>query len=111
MTDQIAYSVSTHDAAPEARKIHRKMFELVRRFQPGSVFEIGCGTGLLGAEIAASGVRYAGIEPEEGQFEVCRRSFPEVDVRMESCYADVTSLGLGLEKFDLVISNDVIEHL
>jgi len=109
MTDKIVYTASSTEAAPEARKIHRKMLELIKQSCPASVFEIGSGRGLLGAEIAASGIKYSGIEPDEEQFKACQRNFPHLSVKRASCYENPTELDLG--QFDLVISNDVIEHL
>jgi len=109
MKKEIVYAISNSEAAPAARKVHRKMFELVERRQPRSVLEIGSGTGLLGAQIASSGIDYKGIEPVDSQFDISRQRFPNLNFTLASCYDDPKVLGLG--RFDMVISNDVIEHL
>ncbi len=105
----IAYAVTSHEAAPAALKVHRAMLDLVRRYRPESVIEIGSGTGLLGAQIVAEGIEYRGIEPEAEQYRVCKQKFPNLNVLQASCYDDPDQLRLG--RAEVVISNDVIEHL
>jgi SAM-dependent methyltransferase len=109
MKDGIVYKVSTHVPTRELLKIHDKMYSLVTAHSPKSVLEIGSGTGILGSRIEGSAIRYMGIEPDEEQHRLCRESFPHLEVRKASCYEDPERLGLG--RFDMVISNDVVEHL
>jgi len=80
--------------------------ELIERYAPHSVtaLEVGCGSGVLLAELAARGYRCAGVEPDPrvaawvahhtGQ-EVRAGFFPDVDVPTEN---------------DLFLAFDVLEH-
>ena len=105
----IVYELDNYEPGPAALKIHEKMLKVILSLRPASVFEVGSGTGLLGKQIVDAGICYAGIEPETTQFHLSREKFPELNIVNASCYDDVEKLGLG--KFDVVFSNDVIEHL
>lgn len=110
MSDEVVYDVAGEGApAPEALRIHAHVLRQVERIGPGSVLEIGCGIGILARQIAGLGCRYVGIEPNPKQHERARRKCPDLAILAHSCYDDPTRLGLGA--FDLVFSNDVIEHL
>jgi len=109
VVNQIVYELTSHEAAPAALKVHRKMLELVKKYNPRSVLEIGSGTGLLGAQIAATRIHYVGVEPVELQYKISMQNFPDLRVKHASCYDEPAELDLGV--FDMVISNDVIEHL
>ena len=95
--------------APEIVRIQQNVLSLISELKPSAVLEIGCGTGILGSRIADLGCRYVGLEPVDGPYQVGRQSFPHLNLRQALCYDDPAQLRLG--KFDLVFSNDVIEHL
>lgn len=103
------YAVSSHLPTESTRRVHAKMLELVRKMGPTSVLEVGAGSGILGDRISNLGIRYCGIEPDAKQWGLCKENFPHLSVVNASCYDDPESLDLG--KYELVISNDVIEHL
>jgi 2-polyprenyl-6-hydroxyphenyl methylase/3-demethylubiquinone-9 3-methyltransferase len=98
-----------HHAEENAEAIHDWMRSVVLKLRPSSVLEIGAGRGKLGAKFAEQGIRYVGLEPVAAEIEEARRNFPALPIVQASCYDDPQALGLG--KFDLVYSNDVIEHL
>jgi SAM-dependent methyltransferase len=96
-------------AEENAEAIHERMCSVVLASRPSSVLEIGAGHGKLGARFAEHGIRYLGLEPVPAEIDEAHRNFPSLQVIRASCYDDPKALGLG--KFDLVYSNDVIEHL
>jgi SAM-dependent methyltransferase len=96
-------------AEENAEMIHERMYSVVLKCHPSSVLEIGAGRGRLGARFAEQGIRYVGLEPIASEIEEAHRNFPALPIIQASCYDDPRALGLG--KFDLVYSNDVIEHL
>lgn len=108
-THEIAYEVTTHDLTAEQAKIHDKMIALITGRKPRRILEIGAGAGRLGARIQALGIDYVGIEPEQVQFDLARKTYPNLNVIQGSCYDDIDPALIG--RVDMVISNDVIEHL
>jgi SAM-dependent methyltransferase len=96
-------------AEENAEAIHERMLSVVLGLHPSSVLEIGAGRGRLGARFAEHDIRYVGLEPVAAEIEDARRNFPSLRIIQASCYDDPKALGLG--QFDLVYSNDVIEHL
>jgi SAM-dependent methyltransferase len=99
----------TGSAEKNAAIVHDRMFSLVLNCKPASVLEVGSGRGALGARWSASGIRYVGLEPVGSELDYARKMHPEVRFLHGSCYDNPADLGLG--RFDLVYSNDVIEHL
>jgi SAM-dependent methyltransferase len=71
--------------------------------------EVGAGQGKLGAAFVEHGIDYVGIEPVEYEVEQARRKYPALRILQASCYDDPDEL--RFRKFDLVYSNDIIEHL
>ncbi len=94
-------------AEKAAAQIHARIEELVLSLNPSSVLEIGAGRGRLGARLAAHGIRYTGIEPTGSEVEAARAAHPQLNIVHASCYDVPDSIGT----FDVVVSNDVIEHL
>ena len=69
--------------------------------QPGeTILDIGCGTGQLVQEIAASGAHVVGIDSSASMIESARKTFPEG----EFLVADATSFSFPT-RFDAVFSN------
>jgi SAM-dependent methyltransferase len=99
----------TDNADGNAEIIHKRMLSIVLARRPSSLLEVGAGQGKLGANCVKHGIRYVGIEPVDSEIEVARRNFPGLKIIQASCYDDPVDLQLG--KFDVVYSNDVIEHL
>lgn len=96
-------------AEKNAAIIHERMLSVVLKSHPASILEVGSGRGALGARFFASGIRYVGLEPVESELDEARRRYPNISFFHASCYDNAEALNLG--KFDLVYSNDVIEHL
>jgi len=96
-------------AIRNAEAIHKRMLSVVANLRPTSILEIGAGQGRLGEKFAALGIRYVGLEPVTAEIEEAHRTFPSLKIIQASCYDDPQTLALG--KFDVVYSNDIIEHL
>jgi SAM-dependent methyltransferase len=96
-------------AVRNARIIHERMLAVVLKCRPSSLLEIGAGQGTMGAAFVQRGIDYVGIEPIESELREARRRYPAVRIIQASCYDDPEEL--RVRKFDLVYSNDIIEHL
>jgi 2-polyprenyl-3-methyl-5-hydroxy-6-metoxy-1,4-benzoquinol methylase len=97
------------NAEKTAEVIHSRMLSVVLKCQPSSLLEIGAGQGKLGAAFASHGIEYVGIEPVESEIEQGRKRYPGLKLIQASCYDDPEEL--RAKRFDLVYSNDIIEHL
>lgn len=76
--------------------------------QPGEhVLDLGCGTGTLTAQIAATGARAIGIDRDAAMIERARAHAPNVEF---SC-ADGEGFDLGHGRFDAVFSNAALHWM
>jgi ubiquinone/menaquinone biosynthesis C-methylase UbiE len=73
----------------------------------GQVLEVGCGTGLLAAQLAGAGYDVTGVDPSEGMLEVLRARTSEV----ETVHGSGTALPFPDDTFDLVLSVAVMHHI
>lgn len=75
---------------------------------PQTVLELGCGEGVFGAELKKRfGCRVVGIEASES---AAREAIKRLD---KVLVADINAMDFSCleEKFDLIVANDVLEHL
>jgi SAM-dependent methyltransferase len=83
----------------------RLMAEVVTRFAPRSVLEIGCASGAVLSCLAASGIEVTGIDVSESA-----RAVAGDDVRDRIVLGDLLEVDLDVT-VDLVLGLDVFEHL
>jgi SAM-dependent methyltransferase len=74
------------------------------------VLEIGCGLGTDGAQFAAAGANYTGIDLTEASIELARKKFELSGLRGEFRVADAEKLDFADGSFDLVYSHGVLHH-
>jgi 2-polyprenyl-3-methyl-5-hydroxy-6-metoxy-1,4-benzoquinol methylase len=111
MTDYVEYrySIPEHSHPDIAAAI----LGLVRRkLESGTICELGCGAGWLCHRLAEQGYQVTGVDLSESGIKVARSAQIE-DARFVQDSIDVgLAARMGLDgHFDLVLSNDVIEHL
>jgi 2-polyprenyl-3-methyl-5-hydroxy-6-metoxy-1,4-benzoquinol methylase len=88
-------------------KLTRVFVELVKKLDGvRSVCDLGCGNGHISGRLAALGYDVTGVDASVSGIQIARRAYPGVEFVQSLIDRD-----LSLEKFDLVISSDVIEHL
>ncbi|WP_432817033.1 class I SAM-dependent methyltransferase [Sulfitobacter sp. JB4-11] len=81
---------------------------VVENMNPRTVIDVGCGTGAIAVGFREAGCRVVGLEYSTVGLQYCRERGLDVqkfDLENDH-YQD-----LGLEKFDLVVSTEVAEHL
>jgi ubiquinone/menaquinone biosynthesis C-methylase UbiE len=74
------------------------------------VLEIGCGMGTDGAQFAAAGADYTGIDLTEAAIDLARKRFAASGLKGNFRVADAEKLGFADESFDVVYSHGVLHH-
>lgn len=75
------------------------------------VCDLGCGNGYLSGLLARRGYRVVGVDASESGIEIARREHGEHAKFLCARIDRELPAALGGERFDAVISGDVIEHL
>jgi ubiquinone/menaquinone biosynthesis C-methylase UbiE len=73
----------------------------------GDGLDVGCGTGVLAARLAAEGYRMSGVDPSEGMLDVLRERDPVV----RAVQGAGTALPFPAGSFDLVLTVAVLHHI
>jgi ubiquinone/menaquinone biosynthesis C-methylase UbiE len=73
-----------------------------------SVLDVGCGSGILAAELAEHYARVVGIDLSDGMLAIARAKRARANVEYRN--ADANDLKLD-EKFDLIVSSTTFHHL
>ena len=74
------------------------------------VLEIGCGLGTDGAQFAAAGAKYTGVDLTDASVELARKRFELFDLPGSFLTADAENLDFADDSFDLVYSHGVLHH-
>ena len=74
------------------------------------VLEIGCGMGTDGAQFAAAGADYTGVDLTEAAIDLARKRFASSGLQGEFRVADAEKLDFADESFDVVYSHGVLHH-
>lgn len=82
----------------------------VRPGPPGTLLDIGCGTGGFLRFAASRGWRVYGFDASQAQAEHARATFPEVRCSV-GCADYLAQLGQPEQRFDMVTLWDVLEHV
>ncbi len=95
--------------AGQIRWQRRKNFLLSEISAGSKVLEIGCGTGLLSAEISKMDVHLTAIDVSESLIEIARKNNDEngIDFRLENA----CSMTFPDHSFDILIGSSVFHHL
>lgn len=103
------YTYSEKLVSPGHEWIDPVILRVIGRLAPSRVLDLGCGNGVLAAKLVNLGFNVVGIEPSRSGIDEARQMFPAIDFRVGGVYDDPASLDLGM--FDLVVSEEVVEHL
>lgn len=96
--DADAYQAHMDRAAEAAGDDAHGEADVVASYTPGSVLDMGCGTGRVGIELARRGIEVVGVDPDGGMLAVARRLAPDVTwVEADGATADLA------RTFDVVL--------
>jgi len=73
-----------------------------------SILDVGCGNGAIAGRLAKMGHKVTGVDLSEDGIVIARKAYPDVRFEVASAYDDLNPV---VEKVDVVISSEVIEHL
>jgi SAM-dependent methyltransferase len=92
-----SYQARFDALAAEGHDVHGEA-AFVRRLDPRTVLDAGCGTGRVGIELERHGIHVVGVDVNASMIETARRLGPGIDFRA----GDLTALELG-QRFDVVV--------
>lgn len=95
-----------HVDGPAAKSADAMTTTILDTFKPGSVVDVGCGTGYLLMTLKNKGIDVFGLEYAEAGLEFCRRR--GLDVRKFDLENDQFA---DARHFDVAVSVEVAEHL
>lgn len=83
--------------------------ESVRPLAGRSALDVGCGAGLLSEPLARLGARVTGVDAAAANVEAARHHARGAGLAIDYRHGELAALGLG--RFDLVTSLEVLEHV
>ena len=85
-----------------------KILKLIKFYNPKNILDIGSGNGYLCGKLKKLNFNISGIEPDIKGFNLSKDFYKDVIFYNISCYDNPNQIN---QKFDLIISTEVIEHL
>jgi ubiquinone/menaquinone biosynthesis C-methylase UbiE len=87
-----------------------RVLELLRDVPAGVALDIGCGPGVLAAELVERKYDYYGVDIAQKMIDVCRARFPQIDPARFTV-GRIQSLKFPERFFDLILCIGVVEYL
>jgi len=110
--DGYANRFDTHLVGQLKYRLHTRVAGIIRERQPGldvSVLDLGCGTGLLGAELGRIGGAFAGVDVSPKMLEHAVRLGVYTDLRQGELLDELRRT--AADSFDYVTANDVFIYV
>lgn len=82
---------------------HQVAIKKIKELQPKTLLDIGCGPGFVGKKCEEEGIRVTGIDQNKPLDGMLSDFYP--------ANIDLNKLPVDLNKFDLIVMLDIIEHL
>lgn len=118
MTDKFAAIAETYLRSRDTASLnHRLLDSLMLRLALASaptsarVLDIGCGIGSLSLELARHGYHVTAVDSSPAMLHEFRRRLSRADVLVSLIEGDALSVDWGVEPFELVLLNLILDHL
>lgn len=83
----------------------------VQKLKPRRILDIGSGNGSLSSVLNKAGYYVAGVEYDKEGYRISKENNPRINYYNMSVYDETDTLMSNEDRFDCVISTEVIEHL
>jgi len=103
-----ANAQNTHAHAYLLPSVNAELAMLRERHPPPRLFDLGCGNGSVGAQLAKQGWSVTGVDPSAEGIAEGRRAYPDLRLAEGSAYDD---LAAEYGHFPVVLSVEVVEHV
>ena len=87
------------------------MVKLLKQLSPHRICDLGSGNGNLAGALTAAGWQVVGVERDATGVEISRRTHPDIPFYCMSVEDDPGVLLAAEDRFDAVVSTEVVEHL
>ena len=99
------------DAPHSCAYLAPQVLRILGKLRPARVVDLGSGNGHLSGELAGAGFDVVGVEQDARGVEIARAAHPDVPFYRHSVDDDPALLLEKEQRFDVVVSTEVIEHL
>lgn len=103
--DRLVQYINDFDLEPDA------IIEYLLSRQVKTVCDAGCGCGIYALKLASNGFSVSGFDVSAHAVQIARELLEKASVQAELKTASVLSTGYPADRFDCVISRDVIDHM
>jgi 2-polyprenyl-3-methyl-5-hydroxy-6-metoxy-1,4-benzoquinol methylase len=103
------YKWNKREISPGHKWIDPVVLQLIDDIRPKRILDLGCGNGVLTRSLHARGYEVVGVDPSESGIKDAIEQSPTIPFHVCGVYDDPNQFGLG--KFDLIVSEEVVEHL
>ncbi len=105
--DKVAYQYDSDFTGKHANQLYQHVAELAKQFTPGTLLDIGCGTGNLLALLKQENIQLCGVDLSP---EMLKYAKQRLGAEAELSLADSENLPWAAEQFDVIVCTDSFHH-
>jgi len=91
-------------------KVFENDLKLITKGRKGKIIELGCGGGMMSSRLAKEGYKVSVLDISQNALNVTQKNFDKINAKGTFIKADLFSMGLKKESYDIVWNQGVIEH-